>query len=810
MSTVFAASAPRVLRRQERLAIVGVVMATCGAAGAMLYGEIGDEVFDLGILPVAAVAGLFGTRSGLVVGIALSGASAVLQVINGTIDSPWSILTRTLAVLAIAYGFGATRAMVLAWRSQSARLERSEQALRTVVENVPMLLWSVDEHRRFTVREGRALAALGWLNGDHVGDDAHAFYRLHYPDHPELSINLERAFAGEEFTTALTLRGRVLDTHYVPVRDGPRIRGVVCVASDVTDRDQAQHQLRRSEARLDGIVRSAQDAIITVDTSGRIVIFNEAAERMFGYSAETMVGKTIDRLVPEMDRARHSEHVRRYSAMDSAPREMKAGRALRALRANGDSFQIEATLSRAVVDGEVLATVIIRDVTERLRLEAALEHRALHDTLTDLPNRSLLHDRLAQAVSHSRRTEAPFSLLIVDLDNFKDTNDALGHETGDLLLKEVASRLRRVVREVDTVARLGGDEFGILLPEADRSAAVHVAGRILSALAQPWKSEALDVDVSASIGVAFWPEHGEDPTALLRHADVAMYQAKRVRRTFVVYEHDVAEANSDQLALVTDLRAAIERSEIGVVFQPEVDVRDGRVIRLEALARWTHPRLGPIPPDRFIPIAERTGLIGALTRRVTEGALRHLAAWRAEGAGFGLAINLSVRDLADPAIVESISGLLRAYRIPGKRLTVEITETVLMSDVDRLLPTLAALRALGADLAIDDFGTGYSSLAYLRELPVTSVKIDRSFIRNMGSPNGLPIVRAAVELAHQLGLEIVAEGVETAAAMAQLRSIGCDSAQGYHISRPIPAGDVLAWCQANGHSIARDLVRLSA
>jgi diguanylate cyclase (GGDEF)-like protein/PAS domain S-box-containing protein len=782
--------------------IVAVVVAAYALALPLLDPILGDESLDFAVLPVAAVASLFGLWPGFSAAAISLGLTMVFGAATGLGSPLGAVATHGVVLGSIAYAFGATRAILVRWRLQSASLERTEGALRAVMSHAPLIFWAVDDRRRFTVREGRAYAGLGLSGGEHVGDEAHVFYRIRYPENPELSTNLERAMAGEEFVTTIRLRGRTLIATYVPVREAGKVTGVVCIAYDTSELDDAQRLARRTEARLEGIVASARDAIITTDSQGRIVVFNQAAERMFGYAAKEMLGSTVDRLIPEGDRTLHAQHIRRYSAAaDPGSRPMHAGRSLTAVRANGETFHVEATLSHVQVDDETLATVILRDVTERLALEAELHHRALYDPLTELPNRALLQDRLDQAIAQSRRTGQPFALIVGDLDNFKDTNDSLGHDAGDEVLKEVAVRLRSSIRDADTVARLGGDEFAVIVADADQRSTVAAADRVLRAFVRPVAVGTDRVDVSASLGIAFYPEHGDDRRTLLRHADVAMYQAKRTRRTYRLYSAGDDEFTSEQVTLVADLRAAIERSEIELAFQPEIRVRDGQLLRFEALARWTHPSRGRIPPDRFVPLAERTGLVGALTRCVLEKALRQLAAWRAEGTDAGIAVNISVRDLLASPVVESISGLLRAYDLPASSLSLEITESVLMADVQRFLPTLQALRAIGVELAIDDFGTGYSSLAYLRQLPVHRVKIDRSFIRNLPNENGgLAIVRAAVDLGHDLGLGVVAEGVETQEALDQLRSIGCDSAQGYFISRPLAAPDISAWLRTRSLS----------
>ena len=475
----------------------------------------------------------------------------------------------------------------------------------------------------------------------------------------------------------------------------------------------------------------------------------------------------------------------------------KRANGLSGIRANGEAFPIQATLSRVVVDGKALATVIVRDVTEQRRAERELERRALYDALTELPNRVLFDDRVDSALASLRRGGRPGAVVVMDIDNFRETNETFGHDIGDEVLKAIGVRLRGELRDSDTLARLGGDEFAAFLSDSDERGACEVAQRLLDSLERPLDIRGQRIDQSLSVGVAAFPGHGDDRMTLVRRAEIAMTQAKRTRRTYAVYSAKNDHSNPDGLALLADLRAAIEANEIDLAFQPDIEMTTGRVLRVEALARWTHPTRGRIGPDQFIPLAERSGLIGALSRCVLEKAIAQTAAWRASGIELPVAVNLSVRDLLDRELPFTISDLLQRYSVPARFLSVELTESLLMSEIDRAVPTLSTLRSLGVEVAIDDFGTGYSSLTYLAHLPANRIKVDRSFIAKMANDRGAAaIVRAAIDLAHDLKLEVVAEGVEQQREWTQLLAMGADSVQGYFISRPLPALEIPAWLEA--------------
>jgi diguanylate cyclase (GGDEF)-like protein len=385
----------------------------------------------------------------------------------------------------------------------------------------------------------------------------------------------------------------------------------------------------------------------------------------------------------------------------------------------------------------------------------------------------------------------------MDLDRFKEVNDTFGHHYGDLLLEQLGARLGSVLRDSDTIARLGGDEFAILLPTASVEDATQIATRVLQVLEQGFSLGTLNLDIDASIGIALAPAHGSDADTLLRRADVAMYVAKRSGSAYAVYSFDQDQHSPSRLALVGELRRAIDQHELSLYFQPKVDYQLGRITCVEALVRWQHSQHGLLGPDQFVPLAEQTGLIRPLSAWVLEAALRQCHQWRQAGFDLAVAVNLSMRNLHDPEIPEMIRRLLARWGVPPARLVVEITESSLMADAARAMDVLTRLRDMGIGISIDDFGTGYSSLAYLKRLPVDELKIDKSFVLHMGSDeNDAAIVRSTIGLAHDLGLTVVAEGVEDEAVWDLLGALGCDLVQGYYISRPQPAAELTAWLAA--------------
>ncbi len=437
----------------------------------------------------------------------------------------------------------------------------------------------------------------------------------------------------------------------------------------------------------------------------------------------------------------------------------------------------------------------IVDITERKRAEETIRLMTYHDQVTGLPNRALLQRRLEQALLDAKREGHPLALLIMALERFREIINTLGHHNADQVIREIAHRLGDVVGEADRVARLRSDEFAFLLPGAHTHLARQVAGKAVKALEHPVIVEKLPIEVEANVGIAIFPDHGDSAELLLRRADLAMQSARKHASGCVVYSPDCDPHDPRRLALLGELRQALEADQLLLHYQPKVDLKTRWVVGAEALVRWRHPRRGMVPPDQFIPLAEQGGLIKPLTRWVLNQALTDCEAWGRNGGPLAVAVNLSARDLQDSQLVDQIIWLLESKGVASERLQVELTESAVMADPARAGEILRSIDASGVRVSIDDFGTGYSSLAYLRKLPVSELKIDKSFVMGMAArgEEDTAIVRSTNDLGHNLGLVVVAEGVEDERTLDLLSSFGCDAAQGYFIARPMPAADLAVW-----------------
>src|ERR1700731_3300038 len=585
---------------------------------------------------------------------------------------------------------------------------------------------------------------------------------------------------------------------------GPDGRALQVVASflDITDRKQVEEALRESEERFRAVFNRAAVGIARIDLAGRIIEANPALQRMLGYSADELTHNPLASFV-------HPDHVRdgRLTQLTelSAGTRQEMQQELRYVHKLGGLVWCNsiASLVRGRSNEPLFLIVMTEDITARKKQEVALEHQALHDGLTDLPNRTLMFDRLRQAILVSKREHQPLALLMMDLDGFKEINDTFGHHGGDEVLRHVATRLKAQLRESDTVARLGGDEFAIILPGVpDEATAGATATRILHALQEPLIIEGEALEIRASIGIVLFPRHAEDADTLLRRGDAAMYEAKRAGAgtAFYTLEHDV---DSSSLTLTFELRRAIEENQLVLHYQPVLRCGTGEVIGVEALVRWPHPRHGLMAPDRFIPLAEQSRLIRPLGRRVLEAAVQQQDRWWREGITLRMAVNMSMRNLQDPELLLFVTRVLQTHGVPAEWLTIEITESTLMADAEETLKVLAPLKAMGVRIAIDDFGTGFSSLSNLKRLPIDELKIDKTFVTEMASKkkDGL-IVRSTIDLAHALGLVAVAEGVEEASAWVMLAAQGCDLAQGYYLCRPLPAAELVGWYRARSQKAA--------
>jgi diguanylate cyclase len=569
----------------------------------------------------------------------------------------------------------------------------------------------------------------------------------------------------------------------------------------------ALHQQLREhdERRFQALLAGSSDTTLLLGAAGQVAFVSSSAARVLQLSTDELQGHPMLAFVR---RHVHPDDAGQLTAALQRLHEV-AGREevveFRLRRPDGAWRDVEGVGSNLLGDEAVRGVLLtLRDVSERKQLERELTRQAFSDHLTGLPNRALLRDRTEQAIRLAGRHGLVAALLLLDLDRFKEVNDTLGHHHGDLLLQQVAERLRGRLRASDTVARLGGDEFAVLLPNVTGVGdATAVAEKLSAAIEAPFVVDGLTLDVDASIGVAAYPDHGAGANELLQRADVAMYAAKASHVSYVVYDPGMDRHSPRRLGLLGQLRRALAAGELVVHYQPKAEVRSGRVTGAEALVRWQHPEYGLLGPGEFVPLAETTGLIRPLTSHVLEAALRQCRAWLDAGHELSVAVNLSTRCLLDLALPEQVTGLLEDAEVAPGRLLLEITESSIMTDPARALEILNRLHALGVQLAIDDFGTGYSSMAYLKSLPVQELKVDRSFVQHLrDSQSDAVIVRTTVDLGHNLGLRVVAEGVEDEATLRELAKVGCDSAQGYHLAKPMPAAELDAWLAAQAEPVA--------
>jgi len=559
-----------------------------------------------------------------------------------------------------------------------------------------------------------------------------------------------------------------------------------------------------SGERARSLLDVAPVAIVELDSTGVVREWNHAAEALVGWAAAEVLGRPLPESILGRE-PRIPELIARILGGDDRP-VLK----LRCRHRQGRLIEVEAH-SALTRDGDGRprgAVMVLTDMTEQRRTERKLRYQALHDALTHLPNRVALLNRLAETLDAAPLRGRRTGLLMIDLDRFKEVNDTLGHACGDQLLAQIGPRLLSVaVRDNDMIARLSGDEFAILLPGLDRvEDATAIAERVLAALHTPFPLEDTIVDIGASIGIAVGPEHGDDPDTLMRNADTAMYEAKETSSGVTLYHPRTEERAQARFGMLGQLRRALDRRELVVHYQPKVDITTEQACGTEALVRWQHPSRGLLPPVEFIPVAETSGLIGRLTNYVLDAALGQARAWLDAGARLPVSVNLSARSLDDLTLPQQVRAMLARHGVPPELLCLEITETAVMHDPDSALVVLGELSTAGVELSLDDFGTGYSSMSYLQRLPVTELKIDRSFITGLhGSSANDVLVRSTIELGHGLNLRVVAEGVEDAETVAALRELGCDVVQGYYYARPMPPEEFDLWQRARRLASSRQV-----
>ena len=546
--------------------------------------------------------------------------------------------------------------------------------------------------------------------------------------------------------------------------------------------------LREAQERDRLLVELSPDAML-IECDGQIVFANPAALHLFRAKNTTdLLGMTLENLAAPAFRnaiAATLNHVQQSGGQTVRTAEEQA------LRLDGETVNVAVTRLSFTYRGKPAIHMVARDISERKRLESQLHHQATHDPLTGLPNRNLLVDRLHQAIAEARRYKERFMLAFIDLDHFKWINDSFGHDAGDMLLKTVSERMSSCLRESDTIARLGGDEFVLVLRDSGNGEeSMQVLNRVVACVSMPMTLGGHDISVTCSMGCCTYPEDSEDPENLLRFSDAAMYRAKEAGRdNMQIYNEGLRRRFDERVKLATELRHALERGEFALHYQLQADLKSGAIMSMEALLRWLHPELGEIGPNRFIPIAEETGLIEPISDWVMQQACRQSKEWQDDGLlPVRVAVNLSAKELAHPGLKTRIARCLAATRLDPAWLELELTESAAMANPHKMLPLMQKLTELGIALSIDDFGAGYSNMQYLQRLPVKKLKLDGSFISEIVSnPGNLALTDALVWVAHRLGMKVVAKMAETEDQVALLIACGCDQAQGFYFSQPVCA-----------------------
>ncbi len=705
--------------------------------------------------------------------------------------------------------------------------KRAESALQELMQRQEAILENASVGIMFTrngsieLANSRIEEILGWPHGKLLGQ----------PTQVAFSTNQDYAAFGQMTGPRLTA-GELMEVEWrlsrqdrtavwcrllaKPFSTSPDNKSTIWIVEDISDKKAAAqallqahqdleqrvkertHELQDAHQQLQVLIESSVQAICTQDLEGRILSWNPAAEKMFGLSKAEVLGRNPDVFLSDQG-AREDDFLRRAMAGEKIVN-VEVSRALR----TGQLLELSLNIVPLYNESGAIYGVytMASDISERKANARRMEFLAYHDALTGLPNRLLLEDRLKVAMAQADRSRDKLSLLFMDLDNFKRINDTLGHAMGDQLLQEVAKRLRECVRETDTVSRQGGDEFVVLLgslKEAD--AALPAISKILHRLEEPFFAQGHELSTSGSFGVTIYPDDGRDFETLSKNADLAMYRAKEAgRNTYRFFDEAMNVEANDHLHLSNGLRRALERQEFVLHYQPQIDLITHQVVGAEALIRWNHPELGLVPPSRFIPVAEDSGLIVKIGEWVIAQACRQAMAWQHQGLpALLMAVNLSAVQFARGNLEETVSHALESSGLQAELLELELTESSLIHNVEHALAALRRLKAIGVHLSIDDFGTGYSSLSYLKRFDIDKLKIDQSFVRDLASdPDDAAIVNAIIQMAKNLGLRTVAEGVETSEMLQRLQNFGCDEAQGYFFARPMPADEFSAFVVQGG------------
>ena len=674
---------------------------------------------------------------------------------------------------------------------QQLNLEQSHALLSTVISNSPVIILAFDDKGIFTLSEGKGLESLGSRPGSVVNESIFDVFK----NYPQILQDAEAALSGTLVESVVTINDRTYQTHYNPIlNEHGQVSTVIAVANDITTMAQIESQMRIISTALE----QTTDVIMITDVTGTIEYVNPSFEAITGYSQAEALGQN-PRIV-NSGKQDQSFYEKMWATLLKGE---NFSDVFTNSRKDGSIYYEEKTITPVRTDSKEITHFIStgKDISERMRTQERLHYMAHHDALTKLPNRTLFLDRLHQAMARAHWHNRLIAVIFMDLDQFKEINDNFGHDCGDQLLIQLTQRLSSSLRSGDTIARFGGDEFSILLDDIASEQDVSVlAKKILDTLATPFKIQGHELLITASIGVSIFPSDGSDSETLLRNADVAMYRAKHLgRNNYQFYSNEMSARAFERLSLENSLRHALKRQEFFLLYQPQVDSISGNIISVEALLRWQHPELGVVPPNDFVPLLEETGLIVSVGDWVLKTACKQAVQWHQSGFdSLRMCVNLSSRQFNSPNFIQSFHRIIRDTEIKPELLELELTESMLMRNASKTISALNTLSHHGIRIAIDDFGTGYSSLNYLRRFPISTLKIDRSFVRDViEDADDAAIASAIIVMAQSLNLNVVAEGVETKQQLDFLSERQCNEIQGNYFSAAVPASDIANMLASN-------------